>query len=118
MYNCPAGFDDGFAIEFRSESLDISRCLAEINRKRLRYDIILVDPWHEYDTSSRDLGVAFDLIDEGGILVVHDCLPPNAAVATPGFVPGCWCGLTYKAYLDFVCGRRDLNYQTIDTDYG
>ena len=118
MYNCPAGFDDGFAVEFRSESLDIDQCLAEINSKGLRYDIILIDPFHEYGASYRDLRAAFDLIDDGGMLVVHDCLPPDAAFATPGFVPGGWCGVTYKAYIDFVCARRDLDYRTVDIDYG
>src|SRR5580704_1257956 len=87
MYNCPAGFVDGSTVDFRSDSLEISQCLAEIRGKGLRYDIILVDPFHEYDTSYRDILEAFDLIDEGGMLVVHDCLPPNAAVATPRFIP-------------------------------
>lgn len=117
-YNCPAGIEDSFVIDFRSENLDISHCLAEIGSKGLRFDIILVDPFHEYETSYRDLRIAFDLIDEGGVLVVHDCLPPNAALATPEFVGGDWCGVTYKAYLDFVCARRDLQYRTVDTDYG
>lgn len=118
MYNCPADFDDGMTIDFRSEGPDIGQCLAELSRKRLRYDIILVDPFHEYDTSYRDLCAAFDLIDDGGMLVVHDCLPPNAAMAVPGFIVGEWCGVTYKAYLDFVGGRRDLDYRTVATDYG
>ena len=118
MYNCPADFVDGSTVDFRSDSLEISQCLAEIRGKGLRYDIILVDPFHEYDTSYRDILEAFDLIDEGGMLVVHDCLPPNAAVATPRFIPSTWCGVTYKAYLDFVCARRGLDYRTVDVDYG
>jgi hypothetical protein len=118
MYNCPADFADGSAVDFRSESLDIGQCLAEIRGKGLRYDIILVDPFHQYDTSHRDLREAFGLIEEGGMLIVHDCLPPHAAIATPGFIPGEWCGVTYKAYLDFVCARRDLDYRTVDADYG
>jgi hypothetical protein len=118
MYNCPTGHTDGLAIDFRSESLDISRCLAEIEGRRLRYDIILVDPFHEYDTSYRDLEAAFALVDEGGIIVVHDCLPPSAELATPKFTSGSWCGVTYRAYLDFVRARRDLEYRTVDTDYG
>ncbi len=117
MYNCPASFEDGLVVDFRSESFDLSQCLAEIRGKGLRYDIILVDGFHEYNSSYRDLGVAFDLLDEGGMLVVHDCLPPNAAVAAPGCVPGEWSGVTYKAYLDFVYERR-LDYCTVDTDYG
>jgi hypothetical protein len=118
MYNCKTGFDDGFIIDFQSDTLDISQCLAQIRGKGLRYDIILVDPFHEYDTSYRDLSNAFDLIDEGGMLVVHDCLPPSAEIATPEFIPGDWCGVTYRAYLDFVRARLDLEYKTVDVDYG
>jgi hypothetical protein len=29
-----------------------------------------------------------------------------------------WSGVTYKAYLDFVSGRDDLEYLTVDTDQG
>ncbi len=117
MYNCPADFDDGLVIDFRSESFDISQCLSGMRGNKLRYDIILVDGWYEYDCSYRDLRVAFDLLDEGGMLVVHDCLPPNIAVAAPRWIPGEWSGVTYKAYLDFVYERR-LDYCTVDTDYG
>jgi hypothetical protein len=52
-------------------------------------------------------------------LVVHDCLPPNYAVASPRYLgTGEWCGVTYKAYLDFVTGRDDLEFVTVNTDYG
>ncbi len=118
MYNCPADFHDGFVVDFRTPTFDISQCVAAIRSKSLRYDIILVDPFHEYDTSLRDLREAFALINTGGILVVHDCLPPEAGLATPKFQSGSWCGVTYKAYLDFVSARRDLEYYTVNIDYG
>ena len=117
MYNCPADFEDGLGIDFRSETFDYSPCLAEIHRRNLRYDIILIELFHEYDFSYRDLTIAFDLLEAGGIIVAHDCLPPTAAMATPHFIPGCWCGVSYKAYLDFV-QARGLDYCTVDTDYG
>lgn len=117
MYYCPAGYEDGLAIDFRTEGMNIGECISEISAKGLRYDIILVDPFHDYASSYRDLAAAFDLLDAGGMLVVHDCRPPNIAVATPEFIEGEWCGVTYKAYLDFVFARR-LDYSTVDTDYG
>jgi hypothetical protein len=119
MYHCPPGYSDGLAIDFQSGDADISSCLREIESGNLRYDIVLVDPYHEYDTSLRDLVAAFGLIEAGGFLVVHDCLPPSEATAAPHILTeGPWCGVTYKAYLDFVIARRDLTYCTIDTDYG
>lgn len=117
MYAAPADYDDGLGIDFRTEGHDIDPCLAEIRARGQRYDIILVDPFHDYACSWRDLEAAFLLVEAGGFLVVHDCLPPNRAMAAPEFVYGEWCGVTYKAYLDFV-SSRGLDYQTVDTDYG
>jgi hypothetical protein len=51
-------------------------------------------------------------------VVVHDCLPPDRAAANPAFFHGEWCGVTYKAYIDFVLGNPDLDYFTVDADYG
>jgi hypothetical protein len=53
MYRCPPDFDDGEPIDFRSESLDIAPCLKLLHRQGLRYDVILVDSYHEYKTSLR-----------------------------------------------------------------
>jgi hypothetical protein len=88
----------------------------------VRYDIILVDPWHAYATSLRDLEEAFALIPQGGTLVVHDCLPPTEDCTNPDgiwdAVAGGWAGVTHRAYVDFVMGRNDLTYYTVDTDWG
>ena len=83
VYNCPADFDDGLGVDFRAAGFDIGRCLAEIRARGLRYDIILVDPFHDYACSWRDLAAAFALVEVGGFLVVHDCLPENRAMAAP-----------------------------------
>ena len=45
-------------------------------------------------------------------------MPPSLSAASPESVPGEWCGVTYKAYVDFVSGRRDLEFETVNTDYG
>jgi hypothetical protein len=118
MYRCPPEFDDGLAIDYRCPGADIDPALGSIAAERRRFDIMLVDPFHTYPDSSRDLAAAFALLEAGGTMVVHDCLPPDAAFAAPEFTPGGWCGVTYKAFIDFVVGRRDLRYLTVDTDYG
>jgi len=64
------------------------------------------------------LNCAFELLADGGALVVHDCLPPTELVASPTYTEGHWAGVTYKAYLDFVLARDDLDYCTVDTDWG
>ncbi|MGA2655176.1 MAG: class I SAM-dependent methyltransferase [Gammaproteobacteria bacterium] len=116
MYRCPDNYDDGLQIDFRSPHQDSTTCINAL--KNAHYDIILVDPWHEYITSQRDLALALKLIKKNGTIVVHDCLPPNQKTAHFQPQQGAWCGVTYKAFVDLVTTQSNLNYCTIDTDYG
>jgi hypothetical protein len=63
---------DGMEVDYLSSDLDISECLDAIRRDNLIFDIALIDPFHEYGTSWRDLDEGFRLIRAGGTLVVHD----------------------------------------------
>ena len=105
-------------IDFRIAGSDIRDRVQKLKAQELRYDVILVDPWHEYASSCQVIDAALHLVAEGGTIVVHDCLPPNEGCASPTHVPGEWCGVTYKAYLDCVLSRDDITYQTLDVDYG
>jgi hypothetical protein len=118
MYRCPDDFDDGLPIDYRSSNFDIGECLKKISEEGRRFDIMLVDSWHEFETSWRDLVEGFWLIRSDGALVVHDCLPPRPEVAVPKYIPGEWCGVSYQAYVDFISERNDLAVYTVDTDYG
>jgi hypothetical protein len=118
MYRCPAEFNDGLPIDFRSSNLDISDCVKTIRARELKYDVILVDPFHEYEPSARDLREAVDLLNPAGTIIVHDCFPRDAAIAGPEYIVGAWCGVTYKAYLDFLLASNSLLFCTVDTDYG
>jgi hypothetical protein len=118
MYWKPDGHTDGMRIDFASSGLDTTECIREIRARQLHFEIILVDPWHAYDTSIRDLRDALSLLEPRGTIVVHDCLPPSEELASPVYRVGEWCGLTYKAYLDFVIARPEVEYRTVDIDYG
>ncbi|MCC6736253.1 MAG: class I SAM-dependent methyltransferase [Bauldia sp.] len=118
LYDCPADFDDGMPVDYAARGPEIGDALDAIAAADHRFDVMLVDPHHTYDASLRDIAAAFDLLAPGGAMVVHDCLPPNEATASPTPRSGAWCGVTYKAFLDFVSGRTDLRYVTVDTDYG
>src|SRR5262245_42066400 len=118
MYNCPMNFDDGLPIDFRIVDFDITHAIDQLKTSANQTDIFLVDSWHTYECTFRDLTSAYDLLADGGVLVVHDCLPPNESLASPEPKPGEWCGLSYKAFLDFVLSRVSLDYCTIDVDYG
>jgi hypothetical protein len=118
MYRCSGGFNDGMPIDFRSSNLDISECVKAVRARDLKYDVILVDPFHKYEPSARELKVAVDLLKPTGTTIVHDCFPRDGTIAVPEYIDGSWCGVTYKAYLDFVLAGESLIFCTIDTDYG
>ena len=118
VYRCPPDHDDGHPIDFRTAGEDTSECVARIRAERRPFDIMLVDPHHTYECSIRDLRDALSLLRVGGTLVVHDCDPPDRQHAIPHYVAGGWCGVTYKAFLDFVIRSHAVEYFTIDTDYG
>ncbi len=88
------------------------------NGWRACYDLVFVDPYHSYECSSSDLTAAFTLLRPGGIMVIHDCNPPNMLIAMPTFHEGEWCGVTYWAFIDFVLRRWDAGFLTVDTDSG
>ena len=118
MSRCPDDFSDGMTIDFRIAGSDIWDCVQQLKTRQLRYDVILVDPWHEYHPSYRAIEAALELVAERGTIIVHDCLPPTKRCANPTYLPGEWCGVTYKAFIDFVLSRGDITYQTVDVDYG
>ena len=119
MYRCAmARIRDDLPIDFRSDGMDTTRVVKDMRARKLRYDVILVDPFHEYDSSIRDLHDACALVSPGGTIIVHDCFPREQAFATPQHKEGSWCGVTYKAYLDVVLSGANLNYCTVDVDFG
>ncbi len=119
IYRCPPDYSDHWPIDFRSIGLDISVCVRSIREQGYRYDIILIDPWHEYGASMRDLTEALGLLTDHGTIVVNNCLPRTAAERPVGhFIVGGWFGPTYRAYLDFVFARPNLEFRTVDIENG
>ncbi len=114
MYNSPPEFDDGHEITFRSEDEHVGDLLDPA----ARYDLIFVDPHHTFECSLRDLNLASHLLEPGGTIVVHDCSPPFRESASASFRRGSWCGLTYCAYIQFVLSHPELDYYTVDSDFG
>src|SRR5665213_1865196 len=109
MYRCSDGYSDGLQIDFRSRNTGVRSFFDAFSRLGTKYKIILVDPWHTYECARRDLSYALAALDEDGILIVRDCDPPAS---------GNWRGVTYAAFVDFVLGRNDIDYYTVDADFG
>ena len=83
------------------------------------FDIIFIDGLHTCDQAYADIMNALGVLNPGGVIVIHDCLPSSEqmqlhAESYPG---GIWTGDVWKA---FVKARTELPYlmYTIDTDFG
>ncbi len=118
MTMCPEDYDDGLPIEFRSTDADINQCVEPLINAGFQYEIIFVDPWHEYETSLAALNAAKKMLSKNGVILVHDCFPSGAYDASPNYHPGTWCGVTFKAYIDFLIANPTNAYLTIDIDHG
>jgi hypothetical protein len=121
VYDCPSDADDGKTYTYRTKagtSYELMHAVLAANHNLPCYDLIFVDPFHTYACSSIDLSSAFVLLRPGGIMVVHDCNPHDASIASPERTPGEWCGVTYMAFIDFALCREGLSFYTVDTDYG
>lgn len=118
VYRLNTKMADGLPVDYSTDGDDTSQCLIDIRRDGHSFDLIFVDPHHTYECSYRDISEAFDLLEPGGSMVVHDCRPPSEETATPEFKPGSWCGVTYKAFVDFVLANPRLDYFTFNVDFG
>lgn len=86
----------------------------------VRFDLIFIDGLHLSEQVERDVENALAHLSEGGVLVLHDCDPPNETAAGREMCSGFWCGDVWRAW---VAWRRLLapwNYQThtVDADLG
>jgi hypothetical protein len=94
---------------------DIENILLNLNKK---YDLICIDPFHEYDASKKDLYLFYSFLSEKGTMLCHDCFPMNKSFANPNFKIGDWCGETYVAFIDFAYHNDHLFYGLLQIDTG
>jgi hypothetical protein len=118
MYRCPAGFSDGEPIDFSTEAESGVELFDGLLKSEERFDLVFVDPWHTYESSLRDILFGLQMIKGDGVVLIHDCNPPNATCAQLEVSPEEWCGLTFAAYLDVVLFTEGIHNVTVDTDYG
>jgi len=118
LYNAPDGYSDGLSIHYASAELNGAQCLKEIAATGQTFDVVFVDPYHSYEASMIDLEYGIQLLNPGGVVVVHDCNPPKQGLTLRVSQQGYWLGQTYLAFIDFVNERPDLEYCVVDTDWG
>ncbi len=95
-----------------------------------RFDVVFIDGLHTYRQSLRDTINSLGNLNENGIIVLHDCNPPNqvaaypaesldaaAALKLPGW-NGEWCGEVWKTICYLRSQMRDLRVFVLDCDFG
>jgi len=94
------------------------------------FDLIFLDGLHTYQQSLNDVINSLERLNQQGIIVMHDCNPPNQAAAYPAEsyeraaalkLPGWtgeWCGDVWKTICYLRSQRQDLKVFVLDCDYG
>jgi SAM-dependent methyltransferase len=91
-----------------------------------RFDVVFVDGYHTWEQALRDVENCLLHSPPGGVVVMHDCNPPNepAAMRDPAAAArrpdgdGSWCGDVWKAVVMLRAARPDLEVEVLDTDFG
>lgn len=94
---------------------DLEKAVRNMN---IEFDMICVDPYHEYKPSCDTFALLISVLGEHGILISHDCFPPNWKCASPTYQKGEWCGVTYAAFMEIASHHPDWFYGIITRDYG
>src|SRR6056297_663016 len=81
-----------------------------------KIDIAFIDGYHEFFQVLRDFQNTEKFISEKGIIVMHDCNP--VAKKTEATRGGLWSGDAWKAAYYINHHRSDLNFFTLNCDYG
>lgn len=94
-------------------------------------DVALIDGQHSYRQVVRDVENTLHHLRDDGVIVLHDCNPPNALVGRPAssyaeflaqqrgpLVIGMWTGDVWKAIVHLRSVRDDLRVAVLKCDMG
>ena len=93
--------------------------------KKKKIDVAFIDGLHEHKQVIRDINNCLDFLSKKGVIVLHDCNPTTALMATPfdsltTSEKKCsrwtkfWSGDVWKAIVYFRSQRNDLNIFTLN----
>ncbi|MXV51659.1 class I SAM-dependent methyltransferase [Pedobacter sp. HMF7647] len=93
-------------------------------------DVIFIDGLHLYEQVLTDITNALQYLNDGGVILVHDCNPLSEAAAVRAYtseearalnIPGwanIWNGDVWKAIVQLRSEREDLDISVINSDHG
>jgi hypothetical protein len=74
--------------------------LKEHNKDK-KFDLVFIDADHKHESSLSDFNNVFSLVNENGLILLHDVYPPSKEFLSPKY-----CSDTYKTS---ICIRRDFS---------
>lgn len=99
---------------FRGSSNDYFR------QHREKFDLIFIDGHHTEEQALKDIDNAFHRLAPGGVIIIHDCMPPDKwhQRGPEAFKEGeNWTGTVWKAVLR-TFNRSLYKCTLLDTDWG
>ena len=109
---------------FTKTSDDFFKELAPKLFSKKKIDICFIDGMHEFDFVLRDTINTLKYLDEGGVIILHDCNPltaeaeVNYAEWEKRGLTGEWNGDVWKIIVYLRSMVDDINVFTLDTDQG
>ena len=99
-----------------------NKLIETVTKVNTKFDLICLDPYHYYKESYSDYNLMTSFLSDTGILLSHDCYPPDynhvPQKDKKGRMSVCWCGETYAAFVEFAYANPDYLYAVIKNDYG
>jgi hypothetical protein len=83
-----------------------------------KFDIIFIDGDHSAKQVVKDIVNALNHLKPNGVLLLHDCIPCNAAMQTSERETIAWTGDVWKAMMSFQHFAVGYDSYIIDTDFG
>ena len=128
LFKNPSNFRNKY---FEETSDDFFNKRKSMLQKKYRLDVVLIDGLHTFEASLRDVLNSLEYLNSEGVIIMHDCYPPNIASAKPANsyddalkleIDGWtveWCGDIWKTIVYLRRKFSDfLDVYVINTDYG
>jgi hypothetical protein len=84
----------------------------------IKYDLIFIDGLHHSDQVDKDVANSLNHLSSNGIIVMHDCNPPEYEIQLVPRITGIWNGDVWKSLVKLRCTNPNLEINVVDTDWG
>lgn len=89
-----------------------------IKGEGIKYDFIFIDGLHHTDQVDRDIKNSLNYLSNNGVVMLHDSNPYCFEMQEVPRKTGFWTGDVWKSVVKVRYNNPEINYFTIDTDFG